>query len=179
MAAPTPKPRPAPVDWLALARKLQSIQADMIHRDTESRYGDDFYAEALRRTFGYRAQDGTDGGRELPYDSVNQMTGLTTVAAADYTRDGHTIIDRMNREAAEKQRDEARAETRAVMVDAAQRLSDYIREWCNERRVPSRYRREGALYAADVIDPRVRKDRFGNPVDQPHVCKDGTVNRNG
>ena len=167
MAAPTPKPRPAPVDWTALAEKLQVAQNNMIHRDDVKLYGTEFYAEALRRTFGYDPHDGSTRSRELPYDDVAPSTGLTTLAHADHLRDGHTIIDRMNREAAERERDEARAETRDIVHKAAQLLSDRIREWCNERRVPSRYRREGALYAADVIDPRVRKDRFGNPVQVP------------
>lgn len=178
MAAPTPEPRPAPVDWTALADKLQRVQTDMIHRDNVQLHGTEFYAEALRRTFGYDPHDGTTN-RELPYDDVAPSTGLTTLAHADYLRGAHTVMDRMNREHAEKQRDEARAEARAVLRDAAQRLADRIREWCNDRRVPSRYRREGALYAADVIDPRVPKDRFGEPLDRPHVCANGEVNRNG
>jgi hypothetical protein len=36
-----------------------------------------------------------------------------------------------------------------------------IRDRCNEVSVPSRYRREGVAWAADLIDPSVPKDRFG------------------
>jgi hypothetical protein len=42
-----------------------------------------------------------------------------------------------------------------------------IRHRCNDRAVPSRYRREGVAWAADLIDPSVPKDQFGNVISTP------------
>lgn len=154
---------PQPIDWTALARAFQRHQVDLVHRE-DGWSGDEFYAEALRRTFGWSANDGSDGRRELPYETVRPTTGLTTLGEADHTRESHTIVDRMNREAAERRAAEAQAESRAVIREAAQRLADYIRGRCNERSVPAKFRREGVALAADWIDPRVPKDRFGEPL---------------
>jgi hypothetical protein len=164
--ATTDRPTPTRVDWAAIAREFQRHQATLIHDET-GWHGDEFYAEALRRTFGYSTNDGADGGRELPYDTINDRFGLTTRASADHTRDSHTIFDRLNREDAQRQAREAREEARNTIRNSAQIIADHIREWCNERRITSRYRREGFLAAADLIDPRVPKDRFGNPLPRP------------
>lgn len=156
----------AAIDWLALARRLQDIQAQMIHHEDVQRYGDEFYAEALRRTLGFSANDGTDRGRVLPYETLNPSTGLTTLAEADHLRDSHTIIDRHRAEAAKKEAQEAREETRRVLRDAARDLAKLIRDWTNNRTVPSVYRREGALMAADWIDP----DSPASPFTQPKTA---------
>jgi hypothetical protein len=143
---------PVTVDWTALANDLQTHMTTLAHHEA-GWYGTELYAEALRRTFGYDARDG--GGRKLPYDTVAASTGLTTAAEADYVRDSHTIVDRAGRETAEKALAEARAQFLAGMREAGQRLADHIRDRCDERRVPMRLRREGAMLAADWIDPRV------------------------
>jgi hypothetical protein len=54
-----------------------------------------------------------------------------------------------------------RAETQRVYREAAQDLTDFLRNKCNERTVPSRYRREGVTWAADMLDPRVPKGQYG------------------
>lgn len=164
-----------PVNWDALAQQLQRHMTDMVHHDTDRRYGDEFYAEALRRTFGYSANDGSDGRRVLPYDTVNRTTGLTTVAEADWTRDSHTVVDRLARESAETQIKEMRAEVRRVYRESAADLAALIRGRCNERSVPSRLRREGVLLAADWIDPAVPKDAFGDPVRVSEAAPGGRI----
>lgn len=123
----------------------------------------DCYAEALRRTFGYVAADepGTSG-RALPYEHLSNGFGLTTQAQAKYETDTIAYFDRSNREKAEEQVKEVRAELSRVYREAGQDLADLLRAKCNERSVPSRYRREGVAWAADTIDPRVPKDQYGN-----------------
>jgi hypothetical protein len=140
-------PKPGP-DWSALAQRLQREMANLTHHDAVKRYGDDFYAEALRRTFGAREPHG-----HIPYATISTATGLTTVAESDWTRESHTVVDRLNAEDARRQAKEARAEAQRVMRDAARDLAKYLRGRCNERRVPARLRREGVLLAADWIDP--------------------------
>jgi hypothetical protein len=145
-------PEPQEIDWAGLAQRFQETTTRMIHHEDGSpRYGNNFYAEALRRTFGYQPAGAPP--RELPYPVVNPSTGLTTTAAADHIRDGHTVLDRLARADAERQRDEAREEAHRVLRDAARDLAKLIRGCTNERTVPSRYRREGVLLAADWIDP--------------------------
>jgi hypothetical protein len=149
------------MDWNRLAERMQRIQADMVHQEKTDLRGNEFYAEALRRTFGFRMSRGGT------YETVAASTGLTTIAEADHIREGHTVMDRLNREAAEKQVTEMRAEVQRVYREAAADLAKLIRGRCNERTVPSRYRREGVEWAADLIDPNVPKDRFGNVVRDP------------
>jgi hypothetical protein len=145
------------IDWLRLARQLMAEQTTSTYYPTHpdgSLDRAEFLAEALRRTFGFSANDGTDGRRELPYETLGRhVTGLTTVAAADYLRESHTIIDRLNTRAAKEEAAAARAETRRVLEESARDLAKYIRGWANHRVVPSRYRREGVLIASAWLDP--------------------------
>lgn len=152
-----------PIDWVALAKRISDAHVKMTHHEETGLYGWEFEAEALRRAFGYSANDGADGQRELPYETVH-FPGLITVGEHEHLRNAHTVLDRMSREAAEKRAAEDRAELRRVRLEAQQDVADAIRERCNERSVPSRYRREGVELAADWIDPRVPKDRFGDPL---------------
>lgn len=145
-----------PIDWDNLAARMQRIQADMIHVEKTELCGNEFYAEALRRLFDYRPPDAHGN------DHVSPGTGLTTIAYANHVRNGHTVIDRLNREAAEKQVAEMRAEVQRVYRESAADLAKYIRGRCNERSVPAKFRREGVELAADWIDPNVPKDRYGN-----------------
>ena len=141
------------LDWTKLASRLNEIRAAMIHHEQASLYGDEFEAEALRRLFGFQPANPPDSPH-IPYETVSPSTGLTTIAQADHNRDSHTVIDRLNREAAERERDAARAETRRVMTEARRDIAEALRNWCNERTVPSRFRREGVLLAASRIDPK-------------------------
>lgn len=145
------------IDWIKLAEQMSRIQADMIHQEHSDLCGAEFYAEALRRTFGFQPPHG-----HVKHETVNGSTGLTTVAYSDYLRDSHTIIDRLNREKAEKQIEEVRAEIQRVYLEARIDVAKAIRGRCNERSVPAKLRREGVLMAADWIDPAVPKDRYGN-----------------
>lgn len=152
------------VGWATLARRLQSEMSRLVHHDPAGQqlHGDEFYAEALRRAFGYRTNDGADGGRTLPYDTVDEGTGLTTLAYSDYLRESCTILDRLNAEAAKKEAKEAHDEARRVLRDSARDLAKLIRECTNERTVPAKFRREGVLLAADWIDPDSPASPYSN-----------------
>lgn len=45
------------------------------------------------------------------------------------------------------------AENRRILAEAFRSAGRAIRAWCNDRTVPSRYRREGVMIAADKLDP--------------------------
>ena len=158
-------PASQPVDWIGLAREYQKQIADLIHHDSAGRdlSGDEFYAEALRRALGHRPAN-DPATPHVGRDTIGHRFGLTTTADAEFLRNAHTVMDRLSADAARKQADAARKEARRVLLEAAADCADLIRARCNDRSVPSRYRREGAAWAADLIDPRVRKDQYGNVV---------------
>lgn len=149
------------VDWGRIADRFQQVMSTMLHE--EGRYHDSgFYADALRRTFGYvAAGDPGISGRRLPYEHLNNGQGLITEEEAKHTRDSHTYFDRSNREKAEQQVKDMRAELSRVYREAGKDLAEMLRSRCNDRTVPSRYRRDGVAWAADMIDPSVPKDQFG------------------
>lgn len=155
------------IDWDAIAAKLNQAQSQLY----DEGYRGGGYAEALRRTFGYRdAGEQRDGERAVPYEHLGSGHGLTTDAEATYVRDSHTFTDRHNLERAEQQIKELRAELRRVYAEAGKDLAELLRERCNERTVPSKYRRDGVAWAADLIDPTVPKDQFGRPVEKSVVA---------
>lgn len=125
----------AAIDWIALAQRFQSIQAHLVHHDTEKRYGDDFYAEALRRTI------------------LDPRSPFMTRAEADHLIETHTILSKLTAESAEQRRDELLAENRRVLREARADITHAFREAINDRTMPSKYRREGALQLLDWIDP--------------------------
>lgn len=145
------------VNWDRIAERFQAEMANLIHHEQEKRYGTDFYAEALRRTLGFRPAEGNFRER------LDRGDGLTTESYAQHLYDT-SALDRMQRETAEQQTSEARAETRRVYREAGKDFADLLRTRCNEVSVPSRYRREGVAWAADLIDPTVPKDQYGNVV---------------
>lgn len=147
------------VDWDSITVRLQDVMRRMVHEEDWS--GPGFYAEALRRTLGYRPADG-----QHARDYLSCGGGLQTEAHSRYLHEGNAIIDRLNREKAEEQVKELRAELQRVYREAGKDLAASIRDRCNERTVPSRYRREGVAWAADLIDPSVPKDQFGWPTSQ-------------
>ncbi|MER7280546.1 hypothetical protein ABT369_39515 [Dactylosporangium sp. NPDC000244] len=151
------------MNWDLIASRLQDEQRKMIHE--ENWRGPDFYAEALRRTFGYRAAgEQRDRERTLPYEHLNAGQGLMTRAESRHEQEGAVYFANAARERAEEQVREMRAEVARVYREAAADLAKLIRDRCNERTVPSRYRREGVLWAADLIDPAVPKDQYGNAI---------------
>jgi ribosomal protein S19E (S16A) len=141
------------VDWSRIASRLQDAMRRMTHEENWT--GPDFYAEALRRAFGYQPQDGH--GR----DHVQHGNGLITESYAKHLYD-NGALERMQREQAEEQVKDMRAEVRRVYAEAGKDFAEFLRERCNERSVPSRYRREGVAWAADMIDPSVPKDQYGS-----------------
>jgi hypothetical protein len=152
------------INWGRLADRMREARHQLIHLERYT--GADYEAEILRRTFGFTPAGEPDAvKRVLPYEQVS-VPGLMTEAEAKHIRDAHTVVDRMNREAAEKQVAEMRAEVARVYREAAHDLAELIRRKCNDRTVPAKYRREGVLLAADWIDPAVPKDRYGNLLPQ-------------
>jgi hypothetical protein len=150
------------IDWKRIADRFQQVMWTMLNE--EGRHHDaTFYADALQRTLGYVAagEPGTSG-RALPYEHLDHGQGLTTEAQAKHVTDTVAYFDQVNREKAEQQVKEMREEVRRVYREAAKDLANRIRERCNERTVPSRFRREGVAWAADMIDPTVPKDQYGN-----------------
>ncbi|WIN00007.1 hypothetical protein ACTOB_003680 [Actinoplanes oblitus] len=145
------------VNWDRIAERFQAEMANLIHHEPEKRYGTDFYAEALRRTLGFRPTD------ENSQERLLRGEGLTTERYARHLYDT-SALDRLQRETAEQTAKDARAETRRVYREAGKDFADLLRARCNEVSVPSRYRREGVAWAADLIDPTVPKDQYGNVV---------------
>lgn len=149
------------VDWGRIVSRLQDVKRRMVHEENWS--GPDFEGTALRRALGYQAAGETGRlGRALPYDHISGGFGLLTDAEAKHTLDGVTYFDRIGREDAEKKVKEMRAEVARVYREASTDLAKFLRHKCNERSVPSRYRREGVAWAANMIDPSVPKDQYGN-----------------
>lgn len=146
------------VDWTALGRRLAEAQIHYVHHAEDKPTGDAYYAAVMRRALGGRKLE------RLHYETVDGSTGLVTKAEADWLRESHTIMDRLNLEAAERKITELRAEITRLRMDARADVAQLIRDRCNDRTVPSRYRREGALWAADLVDPDVPKDRYGRTV---------------
>jgi hypothetical protein len=144
-----------PVDWDGIGRRMADEMRKMVHE--EGFYGSDEtrYAQALRRALG----DQPDS------DILRSHFGLTTEAYARRDLKGAVALAEMHREQAEQQVKEMRAEVARVYREAAGDLAAFLRARCNERTVPSKYRRDGVAWAADMIDPSVPKDQYGNLVE--------------
>lgn len=149
------KPTTGTVDWDRIARRLGEVKAHMIHHEERQLYGTAFEAEALRRTFGY-VPVGEHG-----YDHLRTGCGLTTDAYAEHLYSGNALVDRLNLERAEAKVKEMRAEVRRVYAEARKDIANYLRDWCNERTVPSRYRREGVQQVINLLDPPTREVNGG------------------
>jgi hypothetical protein len=149
---------PTSVDWLKIGQRFQEATVHYTHHAEVTLYGDEFYAAVAKRALGGQQSE------RLTYETVSTSLGLTTVAAADWLTEGHTVLTRLRAERAEEQVKEMRAEVRRVRRDAARDLVKYLRGWVNERRIPARLRREGFLMAADQIDPDIQRDRYGDVV---------------
>jgi hypothetical protein len=61
-------------------------------------------------------------------------------------------VDRANGERAQEQLAAERADFAGKLAQAAHGLAEAIRSRCNDRTVPSEYRRQGVLQAADWLD---------------------------
>ncbi|SCL17748.1 hypothetical protein [Micromonospora inyonensis] len=133
----SPRSDEEPTNWPDLGRRFQGIQARLIHGDREPVLsGDDFYGEALRRLL------------------TRSDSGWMTRADHDRLIRAHHVFNGSATEEARRQAREARA--RYAVSGRAMRaeLAAWLREVAsNERIVPSRYRRDGVLLAADWIDP--------------------------
>lgn len=147
------------IDWDRLAGRFSDALRDVYAEGPRA----DAYAEALRRTFGYvGAGEPGSSGRALPYERLDHGYGLITDSEADYLRDSHVYADRAGRKRAEDDLTRMRIEVSRVYRESGKDLAQMLRDRCNERTVPSRFRREGVRWAADMIDPSVPKDQFGN-----------------
>jgi hypothetical protein len=120
-----------------LAARFERILLDMVHNERYT--GADLYEEALRRTL------------VVP-------CGLVLGVDADRTLRAHTIVDKLNVERLERRVAELNQEVRAAIRDGRRQAAEMLRRWCNERTVPSRYRREGVQAAVDALDPPSRQE---------------------
>ncbi|MGK5741506.1 hypothetical protein [Micromonospora sp. URMC 103] len=132
-------------DWVALGRRLQEIQNTLIHREQIPRYGDEYYAEALRRLL------------------TDSRSGWMPTAEHDRLVDLHTQVDRRNLREANRRAREARARYVTASRKIRGELAGWLRRVTNDRTVPSRYRREGVLLAADWLDPATAASPYPNP----------------
>ncbi len=122
-------------DWVVLGRLLQDIQNQLVHGDQTRRYGDDYYAEALRRLL------------------TDSRSGWMPIAEHYRLVDLHTYVDRRNLQEANRRAREARARYATASAKIRAGMAGWLGHLTNDRTVPSRYRREGVLLAADWIDP--------------------------
>jgi hypothetical protein len=147
------------VDWDRISARLQDVMRVMLQE--EGRYYDaTFHEDALRRTFGY--EPAGDRG----FDHLRSDYGLTTESYRRFDLRGAIALSEMQKEQAKAEVAEMRAEVRRVYREARADVAAYLRERCNERTVPSKYRREGVAWAADMIDPAVPKDQYGYLVER-------------
>lgn len=149
---------PQPVDWTGIGRAIADAQAHYTHHSDEKLYGDDYYAAVAKRALGGAKQ------ARLTYETVSGQLGLITKAEHEWLRQAHTAHDRMRAEDAERQVVELRAEVKRIRRDAWRDAAAYLRDWCNDRRIPARFRREGFLAAADQIDPDAKRDKYGEVI---------------
>lgn len=120
-------------DWPELGRRLDSIMATMMHQEHSDLYGGEFTGEALRRL----------------WDQVAH--GYVTLEEHGRVVDANRSVDRANGVAAQAQLATERKRYAATMADASRACAQVIRS--RATRIPSRYRREGALQAAGWLDP--------------------------
>jgi len=149
---------PAPVEWAKIGRAIANAEAHYVHHSVERLYGDAYYAAVAKRALGGDKQD------RLSYETVSPSLGLVSMAQHDWTLSGHLTMERLRAERAEREVSELRAEVKRIRRDAWRDAAKNLREWCNERRIPARYRREGWLMAADQIDPDVPRNKYGEAV---------------
>jgi PAS domain-containing protein len=131
------------IDWTALARKLDKIQAAMLHGERSDLHGSAFTAESLRRLL-----DGAGSGF-IPLDEHARVLEM------------NRSVDRASGEQAQKTLEHLRAEYERRMADSARVYSEAIRVRA-EREIASRYRREGALLAAGWLAPDHTPEEGGN-----------------
>ncbi|WP_428962979.1 hypothetical protein [Micromonospora fluostatini] len=122
-------------DWAALGRRLQDIRAHLIYEGGLHRYDDGHHAEALRRLL------------------TSPNSGWISLAEHERLLDLRTGADRRNLHEANRRAREARARYVATSRAVRAELARWLRRVTNDRTVPSRYRREGVLLAADWLDP--------------------------
>ena len=125
-----------PRDWADLGRKLDAIQARMIHEEHSPLRGAGFTGEALRRLLEHPG------------------CGFVTRDEHERVLEANRFTDRANGERAQAQLRQEREEHARRLADARHVLADAIRARVNERTIPSALRREGALLAADWLDPQ-------------------------
>jgi N-formylglutamate amidohydrolase len=131
----------APPDYAALASRFSRIQADMIHKEHSDLRGDVFYAEALRRLLD------TPG------------SGFIAADYHEHVLDMNRGVDRASGEQAQRTLAELTSQYQRTMAQAAQKCADVIRS--RARNIDSKYRREGALLAAEWLEAQTPPVRQG------------------
>ncbi|WP_262285452.1 hypothetical protein [Micromonospora sp. MA102] len=143
---PRPGARPEDhTDWVTLGRRLQAIQNSMIHCGEPHRYGDYYYAEALRRLL------------------TDSRSGWIPTAEHLWLLDLHAQVNRRNLQEANRRAREARTRYATASAKIRAEVAGWLRRVANERTVPARYRREGVLLAADWLDPATPASPYPSP----------------
>lgn len=122
------------IDWAKAGEQFSRIQSDLMHGEGSELRGAEFYGEVLRRLFA--------------------RIGPNWVTYEDHMRtlELNRRQDRANGERAEATLKHFTEEYQRKLADARAVMADAIRTRCNEVTVPSRYRREGVLLAAEWLD---------------------------
>lgn len=137
MTAQTPTPRPLPPepDYQALGERYTQITARLIHAPERVwTTGSDLNARVLQELL------------------TSRSSGFRTDREHVHNLNSHSVVDRMNAEAAEERAQAARVEADQIRAELAARYADALREWCNDRTVSGTYRREGVELAAQWLE---------------------------
>lgn len=119
-------------DWSVIARRHRDIVGQQIRLGHHN--APDFDEVVLRRL----VRESPELGVQADWD--HQLAGMRAFNPGRIAE-------------LEAMLDDARAEARQSLASAARRIAAMIRDRVNDRSVPSRYRREGALWVADMLDP--------------------------
>jgi hypothetical protein len=122
------------IDWADAGAKFSAITADLMHRDGAGLHGSAFYAEALRRLWSRIGHQWVTNDHMMRVLAMNRAT------------------DRANGEAAEASLRHHTAQFERTLIGVRGVLAAALRARCNERTVPSRYRRDGVELAASWLD---------------------------
>jgi hypothetical protein len=131
----------ADIDFLA--RRLNDVQADMLHREKTDLHGHAWQAEALRRAL---------ADRRCLLISVAEHERLVEQAVATWKFN----VDQVNR-TNESLRSENRDLRAANLASFKREVAEFIREIAHS--IPGKYRQEGALLIADRLDPKPGQQR--------------------
>jgi len=118
-----------------LVRRYHESGVYYIHGDGKdlNLSGEEFYRAVMERTIGQ-----SDVHIGVDVDRLLRM---------------HTGADKDENTRLREQLHQERVKYNKLVADGFRRAGQALRSWCNERSVPSKYRREGVMEAANLLDP--------------------------